>query len=66
MGRAGLMRWRRGRGTVGAGNPALDDEDYLESTSEARMGGFVGQCEELGMRREEIAGRLQDKSSRRG
>ena len=63
---SGLIMSKRGRGTFVAENPAFDDEDSLESTIDAMMGDFIRQCEELGMTREEIAGRLQDKISRMG
>ena len=63
---SGLIMSKRGRGTFVAENPAFDDEDSLESTIDAMMGDFIRQCEELGMTREEIAGRLQDKISRTG
>ena len=53
---SGLIMSKRGRGTFVAENPAFD----------AMMGDFIRQCEELGMTREEIAGRLQDKISRMG
>ena len=63
---SGLIMSKRGRGTFVAENPAFDDEDSLESTIDAMMGDFIRQCEELGMTREEIAGRLQGKISRMG
>ena len=63
---SGLIMSKRGRGTFVAENPASADEDSVESTIDAMMGDFIRQCEELGMTREEIAGRLQDKISRMG
>lgn len=63
---SGLIMSKRGRGTFVAENPASADEDSVESTIDAMMGDFIRQCEELGMTRSEIAGRLQDKISRMG
>lgn len=63
---SGLIASKRGRGTFVAENLAFDDEDSLESTIDAMIGDFIRQCEELGMTREEITGRLQDKISRMG
>ena len=63
---AGLIMSKRGRGTFVAENPAFDDEDSVESTVDAMMSDFIRQCEELGMTREEIAGRFQDKISQMG
>lgn len=63
---SGLIVSKRGRGTFVAENPAAAEEGSVESTIDAMMGDFVRQCEELGMAREEIAGRLADAIARMG
>lgn len=61
---SGLIMSKRGRGTFVAESARSAGEESVESTIDAMMGDFVRQCEELGMTRDEIAGRLEDTISR--
>lgn len=63
---SGLIMSKRGRGTFVAENVTIAEEDSVESTVDAMMGDFIRQCEELGMTRDEIVQRLQDKISQMG